>query len=87
METGASGLPEDVELDPAQRLDWLRLIRTDNVGPATFRTLIQRFGSAAAALDALPHLTSRGGATRTPNIPPRQRSRPSLARYPPQEPF
>ncbi|WMT85352.1 DNA-processing protein DprA [Pelagibacterium sp. 26DY04] len=48
-------------LSPAQRVSWLRLIRADNVGPATFRTLINRFGSADAALDALPHLAQRGG--------------------------
>ncbi|HCO55811.1 MAG TPA: DNA-protecting protein DprA, partial [Pelagibacterium sp.] len=43
-------------LTPSQRVSWLRLIRSDNVGPTTFRTLINRFGSADAALDALPHL-------------------------------
>ncbi len=48
-------------LTPAQRVSWLRLIRTDNVGPSTFRTLINRFGSADAALRALPELTRRGG--------------------------
>ncbi|WP_127143402.1 DNA-processing protein DprA [Pelagibacterium montanilacus] len=49
-------------LTPAQRVAWLRLIRADNVGPATFRSLLNRFGSAQAALDALPDLTRRGGA-------------------------
>lgn len=48
-------------LTPPQRVSWLRLIRSDNVGPTTFRTLINRFGSAEAALDALPHLARRGG--------------------------
>src|SRR5690606_36167155 len=47
-----------------QRRDWLRLIRTENVGPATFRDLINRFGSAEAALEALPELINRGGARR-----------------------
>lgn len=51
----------NTELSPAQRADWLRLIRTDNVGPATFRRLLNRFGSAAAALEALPRLSSQGG--------------------------
>ncbi|MFL5238207.1 MAG: DNA-processing protein DprA [Rhizomicrobium sp.] len=41
--------------------DWLRLARTQNVGPVTFANLIARFGSAAAALDALPKLVKRGG--------------------------
>ena len=44
------------ELDPQERLDWLRLCRTDSVGPVSFYALLRRFGSAAAALDALPNL-------------------------------
>lgn len=40
---------------------WLRLLRTDNVGPATFRQLLNRFGSAEAALAALPDLVKRTG--------------------------
>ncbi|RWF13821.1 MAG: DNA-protecting protein DprA, partial [Mesorhizobium sp.] len=38
-------------LSDRQRLSWLRLIRTPNVGPATFRDLINRFGSAETALE------------------------------------
>ncbi len=56
-------------LSDRQRLAWLRLIRTDNVGPATFRDLINRFGSAEAALEALPELAKRGGARKL-RIPP-----------------
>lgn len=48
-------------LNPSERLDWLRLIRTENVGPVTFYQLLARFGSAAAALDALPEIARRGG--------------------------
>jgi DNA processing protein len=51
-----------MQLTPAQRLDWLRLIRSDNVGPRTFRTLLRRCGSAGAAIEALPDLARRGGA-------------------------
>lgn len=51
-------------LTDRQRLAWLRLIRTDNVGPATFRDLVNRFGSAEAALAALPHMATAGGARR-----------------------
>ncbi len=51
-------------LSDRQRLAWLRLIRTDNVGPATFRDLINRFGSAERALEALPELMRSGGARR-----------------------
>ncbi len=48
-------------LSDEQKLDWLRLIRTKNVGPITFRELINRYGSAAHALEALPQLSLRGG--------------------------
>jgi DNA processing protein len=44
-----------------ERLDWLRLIRSENVGPATFRDLLDHCGTAAAALDRLPDLAARGG--------------------------
>lgn len=56
-------------LSDRQRLGWLRLIRTENVGPATFRDLINRFGSAEAALAALPDLVRSGGSSRPPRIP------------------
>jgi len=51
-----------LQLDDRQRRAWLRLIRTENVGPASFRQLINRFGSAEAALAELPELARRGGA-------------------------
>ncbi|WP_046863370.1 DNA-processing protein DprA [Microvirga massiliensis] len=55
-------------LSDAERLDWLRLIRSDHVGPRTFRLLVTRFGSATAALDALPDLARRNGrAVRIPS--------------------
>ena len=44
-----------------QRLAWLRLIRSENIGPVTFRELIDHFGGAAAALAAAPKLAERGG--------------------------
>ena len=59
-----------VELSERQRLSWLRLIRSDNVGPATFRQLINVYGSAEAALEALPELARRGGARQTVRIAP-----------------
>ena len=54
---------EDVQLTNEQRIDWLRLIRSPNVGPRTFRTLVNHFGGARAALQALPALARRGGAS------------------------
>lgn len=58
-----------VELSNDQRISWLRLIRSENVGPATFRSLINHFGSAEAALDALPALARRGGSAKAIAIP------------------
>ncbi|MGN8151894.1 DNA-processing protein DprA [Agrobacterium sp. 22094] len=57
-----------ITLTEKQKLSWLRLIRSDNIGPVTFRDLINHFGSAEAALDALPDLSRRGGAARSPRI-------------------
>lgn len=57
-----------ITLTEKQKLAWLRLIRSDNIGPVTFRDLINHFGSAEAALDALPDLSRRGGAARSPRI-------------------
>ncbi len=51
-------------LTPSERIDWLRLIRCENVGPITFYQLLTRFGSAAAALEALPEIARRGGRQR-----------------------
>ncbi len=49
-------------------IDWLRLIRSENVGPVTFWQLISRFGTAEAALEALPELAHRGGIRRSIRI-------------------
>ena len=57
-----------IRLGPEQRLAWLRLIRSENVGPVTFRALINRFGTAQAALEALPGLARRGGSSRTVKV-------------------
>ncbi len=66
------GSEQDIRLTDAQRLDWLRLIRSDNVGPRTFRMLLRHYGDARAALAALPDLARRGGARRNPHICSRQ---------------
>ncbi|EIM29550.1 DNA-processing protein DprA [Microvirga lotononidis] len=48
-------------LTDEQRLEWLRLIRSEKIGPRTFRALVNQYGGAAAALEALPDLARRGG--------------------------
>lgn len=56
------------ELDDRQRLACLRLIRSENVGPVTFRSLINHYGGAEEALAALPELARRGGRSRSIRI-------------------
>ena len=59
---------DGIKLSEEQRLDWLRLIRSENIGPRTFRDLVNHFGGARAALTALPGLARRGGAARPGRI-------------------
>nr|WP_309503446.1 DNA-processing protein DprA [Sphingomonas sp. CGMCC 1.13658] len=49
------------DIEPDHRAAKLQLLRTPNIGPVSYRQLIARFGSAAAALEALPMLAARGG--------------------------
>lgn len=66
-------------LRPAEKLDWLRLIRSENVGPITFFRLLERFGTAAAALDALPSLAQRGGRKGAIKICPKAQAESEMA--------
>jgi DNA processing protein len=70
---------ETVRLTDDERLDWLRLIRSENVGPRTFRALVGHFGGARRALDALPDLARRGGAARAIKICSREDAERELA--------
>jgi DNA processing protein len=45
----------------------LRLIRSESIGPVTYYHLLARFGSAQAAIDAIPDLAARGGG-RAPRL-------------------
>lgn len=49
------------DLSAKEKLAWLRLIRTENVGPITFYKLLERYGTAERAIAALPELAKRGG--------------------------
>lgn len=51
----------EIAAGTAEQIARLRLIRSENVGPITFRQLIARFGSGRAAIEALPDLARRGG--------------------------
>lgn len=60
-DTGTPAGARRFPLGDQQRINWLMLIRSENVGPATFRDLINHFGTAGAALEALPELAKHGG--------------------------
>lgn len=53
-----------IELSDEERIACLRLIRSENVGPVTFRNLIDYYGGATKALEILPTLSRRGGSGR-----------------------
>ncbi|HEX8642837.1 MAG TPA: DNA-processing protein DprA [Allosphingosinicella sp.] len=55
---------------PADMVARLRLVRSENIGPVTFFQLLARFGSAEAAIDAIPDLAARGGG-RAPRLVPK----------------
>ncbi len=68
------------ELGTAERLACVRLIRSENVGPVTFRALINHFGGAEAALAAVPELSRRGGRTRAIRLCPADKAEAELER-------
>src|ERR1700761_7269533 len=74
-----SSITRATHLTEAERIDWLRLIRSDNVGPRAFRSLLSHFGSARAALARLPDLARRGGAARGGRIGGEEEARGDLA--------
>jgi len=59
-------MPYTGRMDHEEQIAHLRLIRTPNIGPMTFSLLIQRYGSAAEALRAVPELAKRGGRALKP---------------------
>lgn len=59
------------ELSIEQRLDWLRLIRSENVGPITFFQLIGKYGNAKDSLAAIPELARKGGRRKPIRICPK----------------
>jgi DNA processing protein len=63
--------PEPDTSTPEDALDRLRLARSEGVGPVSYRRLLSRYASAAAALEALPTLAQAGGRASLPAIPSR----------------
>ncbi len=58
-------------LSDQEKIDWIRLVRTETIGPVTFHELIKVFGSAGAALEAIPDLRARGGVKQSYAVHPR----------------
>ncbi|MBV1686981.1 DNA-processing protein DprA [Novosphingobium sp. G106] len=51
-----------MSLEQAEAFARIRLLRSPNIGPISYRQLLRRFGNARTALEALPDLAARGGA-------------------------
>jgi len=66
-------------LSAGEKIARLRLIRTETVGPTTFRALIARYGSGQDALQAVPELAERGGRKRRLKIPSKAQAERELA--------
>ena len=71
-------MSERTKLSEEQRLDWLRLIRSDNIGPRIFHDLVKYYGGVRAALAALPGLARRGGSARPLRIFSREQAEAEL---------
>ncbi len=51
-----------------EKLDWIRLSLSENVGPATFKRLLSFFGSATKALEHIEDWARKGGAKKSITI-------------------
>jgi len=70
--------------DDRDLIDWLRLIRTPNIGPQTFWSLLSRYGSAAEAIENAPSLAARVRGGKPLRLTPEKdakRERDRVARY------
>ncbi|RDC59624.1 Protein smf [Alteripontixanthobacter maritimus] len=59
-------MSDGAALSQAEAFARIRLLRSPNIGPVSYRQLLARFGSAVSALDALPDLGKKGGRTYAP---------------------
>ncbi len=69
-----------VTLSDEERINWLRLTRSENVGPVTFRNLLERYGTATKAISALPDLARKGGQTQPVRIYSKAQAEDDIAR-------
>ena len=70
--TASANSKSGIRLTHSQRLNWLRLLRTEHIGAVTFRELILFCGSAQRAIEMLPDLNIRGGGMRPLHVPSRE---------------
>ncbi len=68
-----------MRLPDEERAARLRLFRTDWIGPVVFFGLLRRYGSAAAAIRALPELSRRAGREKALSVIPREQAERELA--------
>ena len=62
--------PSPRRLSDDEKRDWLRLIRSEHLGPVTFHNILRYYGSAAKAIEALPGMVRRSGAKRAVKLAP-----------------
>jgi DNA processing protein len=67
-------------LSDEERISWLQLSLTENVGPVTFRDLLSRFATATEAIKNLPDLSRRGGRRQPLKLYSRSRAEDDIAR-------
>lgn len=53
-------MPKDIKFSPQDTLSWLRLIRSEKIGPITFWQLLNRYGAGQEALEALLSFAKQG---------------------------
>ncbi len=61
MSSSAETSEVPISLSQPEAFARIRLLRSPNIGPVTYRQLLARFGTAEKALEALPDLAARGG--------------------------
>ena len=67
-------------MTPAEKVARLRLARSEGIGPVTLARLLGRFGSAEAAIEALPRLARAGGAKAAPSLAPQAKAEDEIAK-------
>lgn len=75
----AGSAESGVSLSTHEKTARLRLIRTETVGPTTFRALIARFGSADEAIANIPDMARRGGRKKALHVPPKAQAERELS--------